>query len=197
MERKKQAAAAAAVGMSVRTARSWQRGPLPSEKGRDRYWRTRPDPFAEVWAEEIEPLLQRDLDGVMRATTILEWLEERYPGRFNQGQIRSLQRRLRDWRAIHGLDREVFFPQEHPPGREAQFDFTHGQELRVTIAGESFPHLFFEFVLSYSGWRFVDLAMGETLESLVKGLQGSLWELGGVPEVVRSDNLSAATQNLH
>ena len=63
--------------------------------------------------------------------------------------------------------------------------------------GESFPHLFFEFVLNYSGWRFVDLAMGETLEALVKGLQGSLWELGGVPEVVRSDNLSAATQNLH
>jgi len=96
MERKKQEAAAAAAGMSVRTARTWQRGPLPSEKRRDRYWRTRPDPFAEVWAEEIEPLLQRDLDGVMRATTILEWLEERYPGRFNQGQIRSLQRRLRD-----------------------------------------------------------------------------------------------------
>jgi len=119
MERKKQAAAAAAAGMSVRTARSWQRGPLPSEKGRDRYWRTRPDPFAEVWAEEIEPLLQRDLDGVMRATTILEWLEERYPGRFNQGQIRSLQRRLRDWRAIHGPDREVFFPQEHPTGQQS------------------------------------------------------------------------------
>jgi hypothetical protein len=109
-----------------------------------RYWRTRPDPFAEVWAEEIEPLLRRDPDGVMRATTILEWLEERYPGRFNQGQIRSLQRRLRDWRAIHGPDREVFFPQEHPPGREAQLDFTHGQELRVTIGGEPFPHLFFE-----------------------------------------------------
>jgi len=89
MERKKQASAAAAAGMSVRTARTWQRGPLPSEKKRDRYWRTRPDPFAEVWAEEIEPLLRRDPDGVMRATTILEWLEERYPGRFNQGQIRS------------------------------------------------------------------------------------------------------------
>jgi hypothetical protein len=196
MEKKKQEAAAAAAGMSVRTARVWQRGPLPSEKKRDRYWRTRPDPFAEVWVEEIEPLLRRDTDGVMRATTILEWLEEKYQGRFNQGQIRSLQRRLRDWRAIHGPDREIFFPQEHPPGREAQIDFTHGQELRVTIAGVPFPHLLFEFILSYSGWRFVDLAKGETLEALVKGLQGSLWALGGVPEVVRSDNLSAATHEL-
>jgi len=196
MERKKQEAAAAAAGMSVRTARTWQRGPLPSEKRRDRYWRTRSDPFAGVWSEEIEPILRRDLDGVMRATTILERLEERHPGQFSPGQIRSLQRRLRDWRAVHGPDREIFFPQEHPPGREAQLDFTHGQELGVTIAGDPFPHLLFEFVLSYSGWRYVDLAGGETLEALVKGLQGSLWELGGVPEVVRSDNLSAATHDL-
>lgn len=196
MEGKRQEAAAAAAGMSVRTARTWQRGALPSEKRRDRHWRTRPDPFAEVWDEEIEPVMRSDPDGVMRATTILEWLEEKYPGRFNRGQVRSLQRRLRDWRAIHGPDGEVFFPQEHPPGREAQLDFTHGEGLRVTIAGEAFPHLFFEFVLSYSGWRFVDLAGGETLEALIKGLQGSLWELGGVPEVVRSDNLSAATHEL-
>jgi len=196
MEKKKQEAAAAAAGMSVRTARNWQRGPLPSEKKGVRYWRTRLDPFVEVWSEEIEPILRRDLDGVMRATTILEWLEERHPGKFNRVQIRSLQRRLRDWRAVHGPDREIFFPQEHPPGREAQLDFTHGQELGVTIGGEPFPHLLFEFVLSYSGWRYVDLARGETLEALVKGLQGSLWELGGVPEVVRSDNLSAATHEL-
>jgi hypothetical protein len=196
MEKKTQEAAAAAAGMSVRTARKWQRGPLPSEKRQARQWRTRPDPFAGVWSEEIEPLLRRDSDGVMRATTILERLEERYPGRFNEGQVRSLQRRLRDWRAINGPDREIFFPQEHPPGREAQLDFTHGQELGITIAGDPFPHLLFEFVLSYSGWRYVDLARGETLEALVKGLQGSLWELGGVPEVVRSDNLSAATHEL-
>jgi len=197
MEKKKQAAAAAAAGMSVRTARTWQRGLLPSEKRRVRHWRTRQDPFAEVWAEEVEPLLQRDLDGILRAATILEKLQEQHPGKFNQGQIRSLQRRLRDWRAIHGPDhREIFFPQEHPPGREAQLDFTHGKELRVTIAGESFPHLLFEFILSYSGWRYVEIAMGETLEALVKGLQGSLWELGGAPEVVRSDNLSAATHEL-
>jgi len=97
---------------------------------------------------------------------------------------------------LHGPEQEVFFPQEHPPGREAQLDFTHGSELGVTICGEAFGHLFFEFVLSYSGWRFVDLAFGETLEALVKGLQGALWELGGVPEVVRSDNLSAATHEL-
>jgi hypothetical protein len=90
----------------------------------------------------------------------------------------------------------VFFQQEHPPGREAQMDFTHGEELGVTIGGEAFAHLLFQFVLSYSGWRFVDLAFGETFQALVKGLQGALWSLGGVPEVIRSDNLSAATHEL-
>jgi hypothetical protein len=196
MEGKSQETAAAASGMSVRTARSWEQGPLPSERRPSRTWRTRPDPFATVWAEEIEPLLRQDRDGVLRATTLLEWLETRYPGRFHRGQLRSLQRRLQAWRALHGPDREVFFPQDHPPGREAQVDFTHAEELGVTIAGEPFPHLFFQFVLSHSGWRFVDLALGETLEALVHGLQRALWALGGAPAVVRSDNLSAATHEL-
>ena len=196
MDGMSQEAAAAASGMSVRTARRWQRGRLPSERESLRTWRTRADPFAKVWVEEIEPLLGKDTDRALEATTVLEWLEERHPGRFSQAQLRTLQRRLRDWRALHGPEQEVFFPQVHPPGREAQLDFTHCGELGVTINGEAFGHLLFEFVLSYSGWRFVDLAFGETFEALVKGLQGALWELGGVPDVVRSDNLSAATHEL-
>ena len=204
MEGKTQQVAAAAAGMSVRTARTWQRGPLPSERKAARTWRTRPDPFASIWSEAVEPLLRRDPKGALQATTILEWLEEGYPGQFSPAQLRSLQRRLRDWRALHGPEQEVFFPQVHPPGREAQLDFTDAGELRVTIAGQPFAHRFFEFILSHSGWRFVDLAFGETLrraqgrlyEALQKGLQGALRDLGAVPRVVRSDNLSAATHEL-
>ena len=103
---------------------------------------------------------------------------------------------MRDWRALHGPDREVYFQQEHPPGREAQMDFTHCGELGVTVGGEPFSHLLFQFVLSHSGWRYVEVAYGETFTALVSGLQGSLWELGAVPEVVRTDNLSAATHDL-
>jgi hypothetical protein len=66
----------------------------------------------------------------------------------------------------------------------------------VTIAGEPFEHLLFEFLLRFSGWRFVELAYGETYEALVEGLQNALFPLGGVPEVARSDNLSAATHEL-
>jgi hypothetical protein len=149
-----------------------------------------------VWAEEIVPLLERDEDRILQATTLLELLEGRHPGRFGPHQLRTLQRRMRDWRAVQGPDREVFFEQIHPPGREAQIDFTHGSELGVHVAGELFDHLLFEFILCFSGWRFVGLAFGETFEALVDGIQGALWTLGGVPEIVRSDNLSAATHEL-
>jgi hypothetical protein len=133
---------------------------------------------------------------VLQATTLLDWLEERRPGRFAAGQLRTLQRRLREWRALHGPEREVYFEQVALPGREGQFDFTHAEALGVTLAGEPFDHLLFEFLLRFSGWRYVQIAYGETYEALVEGLQGALWALGGVPEVARSDNLSAATHEL-
>ena len=90
----------------------------------------------------------------------------------------------------------MYFPQVHPPGREAQFDFTHCGELKVTIAGQSYPHLLFQLILSHSGWRYAEVAAGETFLALQQGLQNALWSLGGVPEVVRSDNTSAATHEL-
>ena len=188
MKGKSQQAAAAASGMSERSVRNWRQGPLPSEKKTRRRQRTRPDPFARVWAEDIEPLLRTDVEGVLSAPTVLEWLDGRHPGRFGRSHLRTLQRRMRDWRALHGPDREVYFEQEHPPGREAQMDFTYCGELGVTIGGEAFSHLLFQFVLSHSGWRYAEVAYGETFTALVSGLQGALWELGAVPEVVRTDN---------
>ena len=81
---------------------------------------------------------RNDPTGKLKATTIIDWLAEQHPGRFSASQLRTLQRRLQDWRALHGPDQEVYFPQVHPPGREAQFDFTHCGELKVTIAGQSY-----------------------------------------------------------
>ena len=123
-------------------------------------------------------------------------LEEHHPGRFSASQLRTLQRRLQDWRALHGPDQEVYFPQEHPPGREAQFDFTHGDPLGVTIAGQPYSHLLFQLILSHSGWRYAEVATGETFLALKQGLQAALFTLGGVPEVARSDNTSAATHEM-
>ena len=142
----------------------------------------------KVWAKEVEPLLRSDVEGALKATTILGWLEERHPGRFSMTQLRPLQSRLRDWRALSGPDREVYFEQDHPPSREAQMDFTHCGELGVTVGGEPFGHLLFHFVLSHSGWRYLDLAYGETFAALIKDMQGALWELG----VVRWPETSSA-----
>jgi hypothetical protein len=189
-------AAASAVGMSERTARKWQRGSVPSERKKPHKWRTRPDPFVEEWATEIEPMLVADKEGKLEAKTIFGEMCRKKPGKFEAGQLRTLQRRVREWRAQHGGEKEVYFPQEHVAGRMGSMDFTHATELGVTIAGVLFVHLFFEFVLAYSGWRFVELAYSETFEALVSGLQGALWALGGVPERVRLDNLSAATHEL-
>ncbi|MDY0059646.1 MAG: IS21 family transposase [Myxococcota bacterium] len=190
-----QEAAAAAAGMSVRTARKWQRGGLPSVRA-VRSWRTRPDPFAEVWAKEVVPILEQDKDGAVQATTLIELLVDKHPGEFQPGQVRTLQRRVQEWRAKHGPGKEVFFEQEHQPGKQASLDFTHADELKVTIGGQPFPHLLFELVLCFSGWLWACIAHGETFEALVAGLQGALWALGGVPDEARSDNLSAATHQL-
>ena len=196
MDGKTQAAAAAASSMSLRTAREWDTGPAPSATTPLRDWRTRPDPFAAVWLTDVEPLLRSDVKGVLEAKLVLEVLRTRYPEQFQAGQARTLQRRFRDWRARHGVEPEVFFEQVAVPGREAAIDFTHGTELGVTIAGDPFPHLLFEFVLSYSHWTWVAVAFGETFEALVAGVQGALWALGGAPDILRSDNLSAATHEL-
>ena len=72
MEGKTQETAAAKAGMSVRSARKWQSGPLPSATKPDHRWRTRPDPFDGVWEKEIEPLLPGDPAGKLKATTIIE-----------------------------------------------------------------------------------------------------------------------------
>ena len=141
-------AAAAAAGMSERSASTWQDGPMPSATITGRAWRTRTDPFAGVWATEIEPHLRSDEDGELLATTLMDELCRRHPEDFQPGQVRTLQRQIRRWRALHGPRQEVFFPQDHQHGQLGAFDFTHCGELGVTIAGARFLHLMFQFVLA-------------------------------------------------
>lgn len=169
---------------------------MPSHSKRPRHWRTRTDPFAGLWDSEILPLLAADTKGVLQATSILEELARRHGGQVVPGQVRTLQRRIRDWRALHGPQREVFFEQVHEPGREAACDFTHCSDLEVTIAGEALEHLLFTMTLSFSKRGSVTLAYSESYEALVRGFQRALWAFGGAPSVVRMDNMSAATHEL-
>jgi transposase len=187
-------AAAAKSGMDSKTARKYlQDRRLPSEMQEKHTWRTRPDPFAATW-EEIRELLIGAPD--LQAKTLFEHLQRTYPGCFRDGQVRTLRRRIKYWRATEGPAREVFFAQEHRPGELCQSDFTHCRELGVTINGQAFPHLIYHFVLTYSNWETGTICYSETFESLSEGLQNAFWEMGGVPREHRTDRLSAAVNNL-
>jgi hypothetical protein len=186
------AASAAKADMDEKTARKYRElGTLPSEIKVDHTWRTREDPFAEVWEEVKEKL---KINPGLEAKTLFEDLQRRYQGRFAEGQLRTLQRRVKIWRALEGPAKEVFFPQVHKPGEVCQSDFTHMKSVGVTIQGQPFDHLLYHFVLPYSNWETGTICFSESFESLSEGLQNALWELGGVPKVHRTDRLSAAVQ---
>lgn len=129
-----------------------------------------------------------------QAKTLFTILTERSPERYTPGQLRSFQRHVATWRALHGPDHDVIFEQIHHPGQRGQSDFTHMDELAITIAGAPFPHLLFHFVLTYSNIEAVALCFTESFETLAEGLEFCLWQVGGVPEHHRTDNLSAAVQ---
>src|SRR3974390_2279825 len=104
---KTQERAAAKAGMDVKTARRYLReSGLPSEMKPERTWRTRSDPFDEVW-EEIRQQLQANPG--LEGKTLFEVLQRRHPGRFGDGQLRTLQRHIKNWRATEGPGKEVFF----------------------------------------------------------------------------------------
>jgi hypothetical protein len=191
----KQEAAAAKVGVSIRSARRIERTTtLPSQR-EGRRWRTRADPLAGVWETELVPLL-RQRPG-LTAVTLVEELERRHPGQFEARVLRTLQRRVRAWRALEGEEREVFFAQEHIPGRLGLSDFTDAGELGVRIVGVPFDHRLYQFALAYSGWRHAEVVLGgESWVALSSGLQNALWRLGGAPTEHRTDSLSAAFNNL-
>jgi hypothetical protein len=186
--------AAAKAGMDPKTARKYRRlGKLPSELKVPRAWRTRKDPFDEVWEEVRQQL---ELNPGLQAKTLFAWLQRKYPGRFADGQLRTLQRHVKQWRATEGPAKEVFFAQVHRPGELCQSDFTHMSRLGVTIQGRPLAHLVYHFVLTYSNWEHATVCFSESFESLSAGLQNAMWELGAVPAAHRTDRLSAAVNRV-
>ncbi len=186
--------AALKAGMDEKTARKYRDlGKLPSRVKAEHTWRTRPDPFADIWEETAARLEQNP--GFF-AKTLFQDLQRRYPGRFADGQLRTLQRKIKVWRALNGPGREVFFPQVHEPGKLCQSDFTHMTKLGITIAGQSFAHMIYHFVLTYSNWEAGSICFSESFESLSEGFQNALWKLGGVPLEHRTDRLTSAVNKL-
>ena len=189
-----QRVAAARAGMSERTARKYeQAGKLPSELKRPHSWSTRDNPFEQDWPWVVEQL---ERDSALQASTLFALLCEKHPGRYRPTQDRTLRRHIARWRALHGPDQEVIFEQRHSPGERAQSDFTHMEDLGVTIAGEPFPHMLYHFVLTYSNSEAASICFSETFEALAEGIEKALWQMGGVPLQHRTDHLSAAVRQL-
>ena len=190
-----QQAAAAKAGLSERSARRIEHGELTLDPCPIRHWRTRVDPLAEVWANELEPLLNENPQLLPR--TLFELLCERYPDRFDNRIQRTLQRRVKAWKLKHGPAKEVMFRQQKVPARLGLSDFTQLKDVQVTIAGQRFKHLLYHYRLAFSGWCYVKVTCGgESYAALSSGLQDALWRCGGVPQEHRTDSLSAAFNNL-
>lgn len=184
--------AAAKSGMDEKTGRKYRDvGMLPSEIKSEqiRNWRTRTNSFERVWPE-LKSYLQTNPG--LEAKTLFHYLQRNNPGQFSDGQLRSLQRKVKNWRATDGPAKEVYFPQIHKPGILSQSDFTCMNSLGITIAGCPFNHLIYHFVLTYSNWETGSICFSESHESLSEGLQNALWTLGGVPQFHQTDRLSAA-----
>ena len=187
------AASARMASMDNKTARSYRDDDrLPSQRKTARNYRTRVDPFADVWAE-VEQLLQSEPR--LKAKTLFDDLQRQHPGKFDDSTRRTFERRVAHWRALHGPDKPIFFPQDHHPGRFAASDFTVCNQLAVKVAGKTFKHTLFHCVLTYSNVESVSLCFSESFEALSEGIQNAFWQFGGVPIQHRTDSLSAAVRN--
>lgn len=186
--------AAAKAGLSRATGyRIAQDTRLPSQKGAPR-GRRRPDPLEQIFDAEVVPLLQAAPG--LRPVAIFEEMLRRHP-ELQPGIRRTLERRIRAWRALHGEDQEVIFRQVHEPGRLGLSDFTDMGVLGVTVAGEQLDHLLYHFRLPWSGFEHGHVILGgESFVALAEGLQNALWTAGGAPASHRTDSLSAAFRNL-
>jgi transposase InsO family protein len=186
--------AAAKAGFSAATAYRINEDPrLPSQKKAPRY-RRRPDPLAEVWDSEVVPLLKSAAG--LRSVAIFDEIRRRHP-EIGAGIRRTLERRIRTWRALNGVEQDVIFRQEHPPGRLGLSDFTDMGGRGVSIAGAPLDHRLYHFRLAFSGWEHAHVVLGgESFVALAEGMQNALWALGRAPLQHRSDSLSAAFRNL-
>jgi hypothetical protein len=181
-------------GMDCKTARKYLDNPERLSHPRPaRAWRTRVDPLAEIWPE-AEARLRAAPE--LEARALFEHLLMLRSEQVQETQLRTFQRRVRQWRLEHGPAPEVIFPQTHSAGEALQLDWTHAKELEISIAGHPLDHLLCQVVLPYSNWQWATRCQSESLLSLRAGLQAALFRLGKVTKILQIDNGSAATHQI-
>ena len=182
-------------GMNRKTGGKYIRnGKSPSEQKRPHTWRTRLDPFADV-NDELEVLLNKADD--LEALTIFQHFQKEYPGKFDDGQLRTLERRVKAWKMERGKCKILSIPQVHEPGNLMELDWTCMNALQITIEGVPFKHLLSHAVLTYSNWEWAEIAYSESFLSLKKCFQSTVFRLGAVPKILQTDNSSTATHQVH
>lgn len=187
-----QETSAAKAAISERSGRRIEKGERQSIPG-ERHWRTREDPFEAIWEKELVPLLEKEAQ--LTGLTLWEYLEDEHTGKFPFSVLRTLQRRVKHWKATQGPEKVVIFRQSVPAGQQGLSDFSH-PNTEITIQGKVFTHLLYQFRFAYSGWRYVQIVLGgESYSALADGLQSALSLAGGSPVEHRTDSLSAAFIN--
>ena len=187
------------TGMDRKTARKYKNGELPSERqrksGNERSWKTRISPFEEAHEEELHKMFLQNPS--IQATTLLDYLQEKYPkSGYENGLLRTLQRRVEKWRKEREKYRAAQFAQEWHPGKVMQLDWTWMNELEIRINGEIFEHRLCHGIFPHSNWSWGTICHSESLLSLKEGLQEICWQAGGLPHALQTDNSSAATHRL-
>ncbi len=190
-----QQTASAKAGISERSGRRIEIREITPGGKPIRHWRTRTDPFKNVWENEVVPMLEQNFK--LQPLTLFEHFAIKYPDDFQNSKLRTFQRRIKKWKALNGVDKEVMFLQKKIPGRLGLSDFTKLKKVTITINGKPLKHLLYHFRLIYSGWCNVKVVLGgESFTALSEGLQDAFWRLGGVPIEHRTDSLSAAFKNI-
>ena len=158
-----------------------------------RTYRTHPDKLAPYW-NEVEELLKND--SKLKAYVLFAEMAKRHPDAFEPSWQRTFERRVRDWKLEQRIEKDVTFDQVHEPGDVLAVDFTNMNELGIIVANQKFDHMLFHAALTYSNWEYIDLCFSESFEALAQGIQGCFQAIGGVPQRIRNDSLSAAVNNL-
>ncbi|MEE8057512.1 MAG: IS21 family transposase [Pseudomonadales bacterium] len=192
---KTQTEAAAQAGLSERTAQRLDAGQHNSQQApKSRGYTTRQDPLADVWENELIPMLKNQPD--LLPITLFEHLQDKYPGEYDKSH-RTLQRRIKQWHALHGKNQEIIFRQQQQPGQQALVDFTVLKGIVILIAGVVLSFRLFHFRLAYSKWSYLKIVQGgESYTALTEGTSEALKRMGAVPAELRTDSLSAAFRNL-
>ena len=180
--------------ISERTGQRIDAGKHRTNRGEVQTHSVSRDPLSPVWESELEPMLRREPR--LKPMTLFEHLQEQYPGQYPQ-VLRTLQRRVSTWKALHGPAPNVMFMLRHELGVKGLSDFTKLKGMQITINGEPFEHLIYHYRLAYSGWQYAQIIQGgESFIGLSEGLQNALIASGGAPKEHRTDSLSAAYRNL-